>query len=72
MQPGKTEHSHDRVADVFFQRPAVALQGGPHGGEVDVENLAERLAVELLAEVGGALQVSEEDRDDPSGFLRWV
>ena len=51
VQRGEAEHGHDGVADVLLQRPAMALEDGAHRGEVDVQDLAERLCVELLAEV---------------------
>src|SRR6476659_9648592 len=71
MQPWQPEDGHDRVADVLLDRPAVSDEDGAHGLEVDREDLAESLAVQALAERGGALQVAEDDRDDAAVLLRW-
>ena len=65
----QAEDGHDRVADVFLDGPAVRLQDSAHPLEVARHELAKGLRVERLAEVGGALQVAEDDRDRLTGLL---
>ena len=62
MELREPEDSHDRVADVLLDSAAVSLQYRPHLLEVDVEYLAQRLRVELLSQVRGALEIAEDDR----------
>ena len=50
MQPWQSEDSHDRVADVLLDRPAMSDEDGTHPLEVDREDLAERLAVQALTQ----------------------
>ena len=50
VEPRETEHRHDGVADVLLDGAAVAFQHRPHLVEIDVEHLAERLAVEPFPE----------------------
>ena len=69
VEAGQTEDGHDRVADVLLHQPAVALQDAPHLGEVHVQDLAHRLAVEPLAERGGALEIGEDDGDGLADLL---
>ena len=58
------EHGHHRVADELLHRAAVPLDDRLHPLEVAGEQRAQRLRVELLAELGRAGDVAEEDRDD--------
>ena len=70
VHPGQAEDRHDRIPDVLLDRPAVALQHGLHRREVQREHLSQRLAVEPVAELRGALQVAEDDRDGLADLLR--
>ena len=63
VQAGEPEHGHDRVADVLLDPAAVPFEDQPHLVEIQVQDLAEVLAVQALAERGGALQVREHDGD---------
>jgi hypothetical protein len=62
VQLREPEHRHDGVADVLLNRAAVSFQDRPHIVEIDIQDLAERLAVEPLAQARGALQIAEDDR----------
>src|SRR5207247_6181086 len=57
------EHRHDRVADDLLDRPAVRLEDRAHDREVAVQDLAQRLRVEPLAEGRRALPVGGDDGD---------
>ena len=70
VHAGQPEHGHDRVADVLLDPAAVVLEDRAHLVEVAGHDLAQRLGVERLAEIGRALQVGEEDRDGLSSLLR--
>ena len=70
VEPWEPEDGHDGVSDVLLDRAAVADEDRAHGLEVDSEDGAERLAIEPFPERGRALQVAEDDRDDPSVLLR--
>ena len=63
VEAGEPEHRHDRVADVLLDPAAVPFQDQPHLVEIQVQHLAEVLAVEAFAESRGALQVREHDGD---------
>ena len=47
----------------------MAFEHDPHLVEVDAQDLAKRLGVQPLAEVRGALQIGEDDRDGPPNLL---
>jgi hypothetical protein len=66
----QAEDGHDRVPDVLFDPAAVLLEHGLHLVEVAREQLAQGLGIERLAEVGGAFEVGEDDRDRLAHFLR--
>ena len=55
------EDRDDRIADDLLDRPAVRLEDQPHSIEVEGQDLAQRLRVELLAEGRGALEVRRDD-----------
>ena len=71
VQDRQAEDRHDRVADVLLDRAAVGLELGPHRVEVAGHQLAQRLGVEPLAEVGRAPQIGEDDRDGLADLPRW-
>ena len=67
MNLRNAEHRHHGVADELLDRPAVAFDHRAHLGEVALDDLAERLGVELLAQRGRARDVAEQDGDRLSG-----
>jgi hypothetical protein len=67
MDLGNAEHRHHGVADELLYRAAVAFDHRAHLGEIALDDLAEGLRVELLAEGGRAGYVAEEDGDRLSG-----
>ena len=69
VQTGESEHRHDRVADVLLDPAAVPLEHQPHLVEIEVQHLAEVLAVQAFAERGGALEVREHDGDGPADLF---
>ena len=69
VESGEPEHGHDRVADVLLDAAAVPFEHQPHLVEIEVQHLAEMLAVEAFAERGGALQVREDDGDGPADLF---
>ena len=70
VQTGQAEDGHDRVADELLDRPPVSLEDGLHLAEVDVQDFAQALAVEPLAQRGRALQVAEHDGDGLADLMR--
>jgi hypothetical protein len=70
VQCRQAEDRHHCVANVLLDRAPVTQQRGTHLLEVAVHHLAQRLRVERLAEVRGALQVGEDDRDGLPHLLR--
>ncbi len=59
----QAEHRHDGIADDLLDRPAIGLEDGPHLVEVEGQDLAQRLRIELLTEARRALQIRGDDRD---------
>ena len=57
------EHGHHRVADVLLDRPSVAFDRRAHRVEVAGLDVAERLGIELLSQLRGAGDVTEDDGD---------
>ena len=57
------EDGHHRVADELLDRAAVAFERRTHRVEVARHDLAHRLGVEPLAQLGRARHVAEDDRD---------
>ena len=55
------EHRDDRVADDLLDRAAMRLEHGAHDVEVAVQDLAQRLRIEPLAERRGALEVRRDE-----------
>ena len=73
VHPRQTEHGHDRIPDVLFDRPAVALQHWLHRREVQREHLSQRLTVEPIAQLRRALQIAEDNGDGLADLLgRWL
>ena len=66
------EDGDDRIADDLLDAPAVRLEDGAHDAEVAVEDLAQRLGIESLAQGGRALQVRSHDGHQPSAVLLGV
>ena len=63
VQPRDAERGHHRVPDELLDRAPVAFDRGAHRLEVAGHDLAHRLGVELLAELGRARHVAEQDGD---------
>ena len=57
VDAGEAEDGHDRVADVFLDRSAVALECAAHLVEVARHDLPHSLRVELLRHRRGSLEI---------------
>ena len=66
----QAEHRDDRVADDLLDRAAVRLEHRAHDVEVAVQDLAQRLRVEPLAERRRALEVRGDEGDDAADLAR--
>ena len=58
----QAEDGHDRVADELLDRPAMPVQGDPHGLEIAGHDLLERLRVGRPTRQRHGLRIGEHDR----------
>src|SRR6185369_15967723 len=63
MERGYPEDRDHRVADELLDRAAVALEDLAHRLEEAAHDRPQRFGVQALAEIGGAGDVGEDDRD---------
>ena len=64
------EDSHDRVADVVLDRPAMTLDGDAHAGKPALHCPPQRLGVHLLSKRSRSHDVREHDGDDLAPLAR--
>jgi len=60
MDARDPEDGEDRIADELLDRAAVSFDRGPHLVEVPVEDQAQGLGVQPLAQLGGVDQIAEQ------------